>query len=304
MDTEYRAPFFRDGTCNFQGVEAHMTMRKITSMTVTLSFVLMVVTSIILYIVPHGRVAYWANWRMWGLSKTQWGDVHINVGLVFLLALCLHIYYNWKPLMACLRDRSRQMKVFTPAFNVALTVCVLTVAGTLFSVPPFSWVLTVNTAIKDAGAAKYGQPPYGHAELSSLNSFSKKVDLDAVAARRRLVRAGFQVEGGDPTLKAIASANHTTPKAVYEVMKGDPGSSPEKGELPGTPPPGTGRLTLAEICATYGLDSRMLLDALETKNITADVTESLRDIARRHGMGPVDLYETIQSVAHAVRNRG
>lgn len=80
-----------------------MTMRKITSLTATLAFILMVTTSIILYVVPQGRVAYWADWRMGGLSKAQWGDIHINVGLLFLLALGLHIYYNWKPLMANLK---------------------------------------------------------------------------------------------------------------------------------------------------------------------------------------------------------
>ena len=51
-----------------------MKMRKITSLTAALSFLLMVLTSIILYIVPQGRVAYWADWRLWGLSKTDWGN--------------------------------------------------------------------------------------------------------------------------------------------------------------------------------------------------------------------------------------
>jgi ABC-type Fe3+-siderophore transport system permease subunit len=100
------------GYRNSKGVEAHMSMRKITSLTATLSFILTVTTSIILYIVPQGRVAYWSDWRMWGLTKTQWGDVHINVGLLFLLALFLHIYYNWKPLMAYLKDRSKRMVFF------------------------------------------------------------------------------------------------------------------------------------------------------------------------------------------------
>lgn len=274
-----------------------MTMRKITSLTATLSFVLMVATSIILYLVPQGRVAYWADWRMGGLTKTQWGDIHITVGLLFLLALSLHIYYNWKPLMAYLKDRTRRMKVFTPAFNVALAVCVLTVAGTLFAVPPFSWVLDFNAALKDAGAEKYGEPPYGHAELSSLNTFAKKMDIDADAARQRLEAAGFQVTGGDQSLQAIAAINRTTPKALYEVMQGEPESMPRKTGLPDTAPPGTGRLTLAEICDTYGLDSHTLIAALEKKNITATAADSLRDIADRHGMGPMDLYGTIKSVA-------
>jgi hypothetical protein len=282
-----------------------MSLRKITSLTATLSFVLMVVTSIILYIVPQGRVAYWADWRLWGLTKTQWGDIHINVGLLFLLALCLHMYYNWKPLMAYLKDRAKQMKVFTPAFNVALAVCVVTVAGTLFPVPSFSWVLDFNTALKDAGSEKYGEPPYGHAELSSLNTFAKKMDIDAVAARQRLEAAGFEVAGGDQTLQAIAALNATTPKALYEAMKGETGSAvPVKTGLPDTAPPGTGRMTLAEICATYGLDVQALMAALKTKNISAAASESLRDIADRHGMGPTDLYEVVKSAADTLRKAG
>ena len=278
-----------------------MAMRKITSLTATLSFVLMVVTSIILYLVPQGRVAYWADWRMGGLTKTQWGDIHINVGLLFLLALSLHIYYNWKPLMAYLKNRTRQIKVFTPAFNVALAVCVLTVAGTLFAVPPFSWVLDFNTALKEAGAEKYGEPPYGHAELSSLNTFAKKMDIDAEAARQRLEAAGFQVTGGDQTLQAMAAINRTTPKALYEVMQGGPESTPRQKGLPDIAPPGTGRLTLAEICDAYGLDSQALIAGLKTKNIAATATDSLRDIADRHAMGPMDLYGTIKSVASQIQ---
>ena len=278
-----------------------MTMRKITSLTATLSFVLMVATSIILYLVPQGRVAYWADWRMGGLTKTQWGNIHITVGLLFLMALGLHIYYNWKPLMAYLKDRARQMKVFTPSFNVALAICVVTVAGTLFAVPPFSWVLDFNTALKDAGAEKYGEPPYGHAELSSLNTFAKKMDIDADAARQRLEAAGIQVTGGDQTLQDMATINRTTPKALYEVMQGETESKPRKMGLPDTAPPGTGRMTLADICNTYGLDSQALIAALEKKNIAATAADSLRDIADRHGMGPMDLYGTIKSVASPIQ---
>jgi hypothetical protein len=76
-----------------------MNIRRITSLTAALSFLLMVLTSIILYIVPQGRVAYWADWKLWGLTKTDWGNIHINLGLLFLIALFIHIYYNWKPLI-------------------------------------------------------------------------------------------------------------------------------------------------------------------------------------------------------------
>lgn len=278
-----------------------MTLRKITSLTAALSFVLMLLTSIVLYIVPQGRVAYWADWRLWGLTKTQWGDIHINVGLLFLLALGLHLYYNWKPLMAYLKDRARQMRVFTRSFNVAAIICVLTVIGTLTGIAPFSWVLDLNTAFKDAGARKYGEPPYGHAELSSLDIFAQKVGIDASLAQQRLEAAGFRVEGKAQTLQAMAAVNATTPKALYEAMRvGDDTASREKG-LPETPPPGTGRFTLAALCNQYGVEVHALLVALEGKEISATEEESLRDIAQRHGMGPTDLYAAIRSAAMAIQ---
>jgi len=82
----------------------------------------MVLTSTILYIVPQGRVTNWADWRLWGLSKTDWGNIHINMGLLFLISLFLHIYFNWKPLLSYLKNKARQVKVLTPEFNIALAI--------------------------------------------------------------------------------------------------------------------------------------------------------------------------------------
>jgi len=89
-------------------------IRQITSLTAFTSFVLMLITSLILYISPQGRVAYWADWRLLGLDKTQWSNLHINLGVLFLLAVFLHIYYNWKPILSYLKNKARELKIFTP----------------------------------------------------------------------------------------------------------------------------------------------------------------------------------------------
>lgn len=70
----------------------NMNLRRTASLTALVSFVLEIVTSVILYIVPHGRVAYWSDWRMWGLSRTQWADLHINLGVLFLIAVVIHAW--------------------------------------------------------------------------------------------------------------------------------------------------------------------------------------------------------------------
>ncbi len=61
-----------------------MNMRKIVSMTLLVSLVVQVVNSVVLYIVPEGRGAHWANWIFLGLTKEEWGAQHLTVGYSFL----------------------------------------------------------------------------------------------------------------------------------------------------------------------------------------------------------------------------
>ena len=107
-----------------------MNIRRITSLTALLSFILLFITIVVLYIVPQGRVAYWADWRLWGLTKEQWGDIHINIGLLFLLSIFLHIYYNWKPLLNYLKNKAGQLKRMPREFNAALLLIILFSVGT------------------------------------------------------------------------------------------------------------------------------------------------------------------------------
>jgi hypothetical protein len=97
-------------------------MKKITSLTAMISFLVLIVNSVVLYIVPHGRVARWADWRLWGLSREQWEAQHTIIGLLFLVAIFFHTYYNWKPLVAYLKNKARQFRLFTKEFNIALLI--------------------------------------------------------------------------------------------------------------------------------------------------------------------------------------
>ena len=278
-----------------------MNLRKVTSLTAALSFLLMMVTSIVLYIVPQGRVAYWANWKLWGLTKTDWGNIHITLGFLFLIALVLHMYYNWKPLIAYLKDKARRLTVVTPEFNIALLLTVACLVGTYFAVPPFAWVITLNDHFKESGAKKYGEPPYGHAELSSLKTFAKKMNLDLEKSLRLLGEAGYGVADSDTTLQEIADKYDLAPQHVYETVKTaaiEP-PSPPKGaaQLPESPPPGTGNLTIETFIVQYDLNGESLMRGLKRMGIEASGNETLKQIAARHQTNPIDLYERIKTVA-------
>jgi hypothetical protein len=277
-----------------------MRIRKITSLTAGLAFIVMLVTSIVLYIAPQGRVAYWADWKLWELTKTDWGNIHINVGLLFLVALFFHIYYNWRPLINYLKEKTKAIKVFTPEFNAALIITVAFFIGTYLMLPPFSWVMALNDRLKDSGASKYGEPPYGHAELSSLKTFAKKMNLDLNKSLTLLKEAGYPVADGSATLQAIGKRYRIAPQQVYEsiqaaeIFSGQ--ASEENPMLPESPPPGTGNLTLADFCTQYNLNIKTVTRELNGRKVPASAELTLKQIAEQSQKSPIDLYEIIKSI--------
>jgi len=273
-----------------------MKMRTIISMTLFISFVLLVVTSIILYIVPHGRVAYWSDWHLWGLTKNQWGDLHINLGFLFLLTGILHIYLNWRPLLTAMKNRARQVIFFTPGFTVALIISLLVCTGTLLKVPPMSTVINLAENIKDKAAEKYGEPPYGHAELSSLRLFARRLGIDLDMALKLLQQRSIHFTGPSQTILEIAKENNLTPKQVYEIIKPALQSSRQKNGLPDTPPPGFGHRTLADICLKYHLDMPKILSGLARKKIIANPKQTIKEIAAANDMDPHALFTVLHDI--------
>ena len=69
------------------------SFRGFTSFTLTLSFILISVSGIVLYIVPSGRVAYWINWKLVGLTRDNWD------GIAYDLQLPLHHHGRFPPVL-------------------------------------------------------------------------------------------------------------------------------------------------------------------------------------------------------------
>ena len=152
-------------------------MKKIVSLTLAFSFVVMSSTGIMLYIVPKGKVAYWANWKMFGLTKTQYGDIHMTSMLLFTVMAVWHIYYNWKPLTSYIKNTARQITLLKKELFIAFSVNLFFVAGTLMGIQPLQTVLDINENIKTYWEEQYCSPPYRPAEESSLESFSQPLSV-------------------------------------------------------------------------------------------------------------------------------
>ncbi len=272
-----------------------MDMRKITSLTALISFVLLLVTIVVLYIVPSGRVAYWSGYKLWGLDKVQWGNVHINLGFLLLISIILHVYYNWTPMISYMKNKSKQLRIFTADFNIALLMTLAVFFGTLAGIPPMSSIINLGDSITEKANLYYGEPPYGHAELSPLADFADKTKIDLDVALAKLKAAGIVVESSAQPLAEIAEANGISPQHIYDVIK--PESSGGSNTMPEEAPGGTGSRTLEKICQRYRLDQDKIVQDLAEKGIIADPKQTMKTIAIANSVDPHAVYAAIYELA-------
>ncbi len=285
-----------------------MNMRKITSMTMVWSLIVLVFNSIVLYVVPEGRIANWADWRFWGLAKHDWSAQHTTVGFLFILAALLHIFYNWKAILSYLKDKARRVRVFTAASTIGLAVTVVFVVGTYLDVPPMSTIVEFSEQIKEGAAQKYGDPPYGQAQSSSLNGFTSRLGLDLNRSMELLRAAGIEVTDDKEMVQDIAKRSGNTPQQIYDIIRSTDSSSTavageshsEAGSDSGVNPPksGMGKKTITQLCEEIGQDCDMIIEGLKKRGMTIDPDQKLKDLAEVNGTGPMQIYEAMVEIVN------
>ncbi len=271
------------------------SLRKITSLTALISFLMILITFLVLYIVPHGRIANWADWRLMGLNKGQWGAIHTNMGTLFLLAIFLHIYFNWIPIVNYLKNRKKELNFMNKEFGISLIICLFFTLGTYLELPPFSTYLNVSESIKEQATDKYGNPPYGHAELSSLKSFAKKVNIDLDKSILLLKENGIKFENENETLLSIAVKNKISPQTVYNTIS-PAKTKTSKISLPDEHPSRLGKMTIADICQEYGLNIATVVIGLKQVGLNVDETKTLKEVASTYDITPFEIYEKIKAL--------
>ena len=263
-------------------------MKKITSLSLGLSFLIMTYTGIMLFLCPHGRVAYWSDWHLFGLSKNQYGEIHTTSMVTMLLFGILHIYYNWKLIWRYVKGKRNFFSFTTKEFLIALSINLFIVIGTLNFMHPFEDFLNFEERLKDHWAAQYGEPPYGHAEQTKLKVFCKKMNVDLEYAKKEFTRNKINFKEND-TLLVIAKNNDLSPSDVYGMMKS--GSKNNLKDIPSR----LGRKTLGKLEKLGKIDLNRSLRILKSKGLD-DVSKDsrIKDIADELNTTPYKIYKMIK----------
>ncbi|GEM_PF-266580 len=200
--------------------ERPLINRVLISLVTALSFVAMSLSGIAAFIMPEGKVAYWINWTFIGLSKSEWGNIHITTSVLFLIAGIWHIWYNWTHLMQYLKGIPGRVSASWRDLSIAVLVTLFFSAGAVTRTPPLNYILTFNNWIKESWVrTPADNPPFGHAELLSLKGFCKKMYIESEEALQELRQAGLTVTDENSTIEQIARTNRLTPAGVYQLIK-------------------------------------------------------------------------------------
>ncbi|UOD34802.1 DUF4405 domain-containing protein [Deferribacteraceae bacterium V6Fe1] len=280
-----------------------MSFRKIVSLTTLLSFLVMCYTGLILIIVPEGRVAYWGGWQLLGLTKSQYGELHTATSLLFLIFSILHIYLNWKAIMQYLKNKAKNFVLFTPNFVVALIITAAVFMGAYYKTSPFSDLYIWQSDVDDYWADKYGEPPFGHAELVGLKNFAKKMGLDIKKVKEILNKNAIKYDNENETLLQIANKNNKTPQDIYLLIKDakieadvdevKPEISKIEEKIPAEGS-GLGKKSILSVINEYGLDKDSAFANLEKAGIKFDEKSLMKDMAAQIGVTPIDLFKIMK----------
>lgn len=115
--------------------------RSFVSFLLTLSFVVMVFSGLVLYLAPSGGQARRAGWQFWLLGRDGWMAQHLTASTVFLVVSIFHLYFNYRALLSYIRNKAQKGLRRPVELAAALLIAVFLVAGTVAELPPWSYIL-------------------------------------------------------------------------------------------------------------------------------------------------------------------
>lgn len=275
--------------------------RGFVTLLTALSFLAMVISGVILYIVPQGRIAYWIDWKFIALTKTEWTNIHTVSWFLFLIAGGFHIYYNWNTLVSYVLNKVTHALSLKRELLISILIFVFVILSGFYQIPPLKYIIDLNEYIKKSWvkSPEY-EPPFGHAEELSLKTFTKKMNIDLPLAIEELKNKGLVIEKETDSLKKIARMNKTNPMNIYIAIKNFEQKEIETGivytpELVEEKFAGTGieRKTLSQVCAENNIDLTLAKKKLSEKGISAKEEETMKEIASRYDKLPMDILKII-----------
>lgn len=229
------------------------------------SVLLEVASGVALYLAPSGRVAQTMSWELLWLNKAQWEAIHTVFGLLWIPILATHIFFNWRPILSYLKNRTTKAFAFKRELLAALALVLFFALGSLYNWPPVSQVMAMSESMssfwenrgRSAGyfipeetvvhpettaAAPAVQPtnpstPAGSSLQSTLStkrgygkytvqSWAEENKVELQMALKRLADVGIQAKA-DESILVLSGRSGKLPSELAAIILGQPLTTPE-----------------------------------------------------------------------------
>lgn len=280
--------------------QSRFSYRVLTSFFVTFDFLILLVTGVVLYVVPPGRVANWTNWELMGLSKDQWTSVHILSALLFLLVSILHLIFNWKPFKHYFYHKLQGVHRLRE-LSLALLISGFFFYSGVSSVKPLAYVLDWGESLKESWVDQQtNDQSRGQPQMQSLAVISTRLNLEPGKVQGALRTAGFSIPSLDSTLENIASENQISPKDLYALIQEiesfedesvTPPLQEEKQDF--TEQKGFGRLNLQEALQELGEPLSEVMAYAKKQDIRAEAESRVKDLAESMNLTPMEYLDRL-----------
>ena len=126
---------------NFRGLITYL---------VALSFLILLISGIMNFLAPSGRISREVGWSLLGLDRAAWQTLHLSFAVVFVAAGVVHITFNWEGLLHYLRDRTTRRVTLRWDTAIALLLTLWLGASAVLGLPPATTLHDLSTHFRQA----------------------------------------------------------------------------------------------------------------------------------------------------------
>jgi hypothetical protein len=197
--------------------------RSFVSIAIVFAFLVMSISGIALFLRPEGSLARWAGWSLLGADKKQWESVHTATVVLFVVLAVLHLWYNWRTLLAYLRRTATSVPARVRFELVAAVVLVgVIVTASLVGWQPFAALMDLRGSLKDGQFAVRTSPPVADADKLTVSEVCARAGVQPENAAANARARGVAIDDTSKTIGAVAKQLGLTPESVFEVLIGAP----------------------------------------------------------------------------------
>lgn len=196
-------------------------LRKVTSLTLLFSSIIVGISSVVLYVGPPSHIAFFSDWRFWGLEKYQWNSLHLMGGILFIIGVVLHSYYNWKAILRYMKTKDNKLIIATMPGIISLFITALVCVNAILFLPPTSLIAHLGHEINQEHLHTYDVFPFGQPDKYSLKKAAIYMGKTPQKCLASLRECGFEVESAEQSIGRIAENNDISTSVVLETIRKD-----------------------------------------------------------------------------------